>query len=57
MSAIKRGSVSGQNMSLEFDRGEGAEAGPTFSDTVSDDGHTMLGVHSRYPKPVTLTRR
>lgn len=57
VSAVKRGSVSGQNVSLEFDRGEGAEVGPTFSGTVSDDGRTMLGFHSRYPEPVTLTRR
>ena len=57
VSAVKKGSVSGQNVSLEFDRGEGAKVGTTFSGTVSDDGRTMLGYRSRYPEPVTLTRR
>lgn len=57
VSAIKRGSVSGQSISLELDRGEGAEVAPTFFGTVESDGVTMVGVHSRYAETVTLVRR
>jgi predicted small lipoprotein YifL len=57
VSAIKRGSISGRDVSLEFDRGEGAETAPTFFATVSDDGISMTGFHSRYPGSVTLVRR
>jgi hypothetical protein len=57
VSAIKRGSIVGQGVSLEFDRGEGAEAPTAFSATVSDDGRSMTGFHSRYPEALTLVRR
>ena len=56
-SAIKRGSISGSFVSLEFDRGEGAETATTFGATVSDDRTSMTGFHSRYPGEVTLVRR
>jgi hypothetical protein len=55
-SSIKRGSVSGQSISLEFDRGEGAEVAPTFFGTVESDGVTMTGFHSRYAETATLKR-
>ena len=57
VSAIKRGFVAGQDVSLEFDRGEGAEVAPTFFGTVAAGGTTMVGSHSRYAETVTLTRR
>jgi hypothetical protein len=56
-SAIKRGTVSGPSIGLEFDRGEGAEVAPMFSATVEADGVTMIGFHSRYAEQVTLNRR
>jgi hypothetical protein len=56
-STIKRGTVSGQFVSLEFDRGEGAETAFTFGATVSDDLRSMDGYHSRYNTSVTLVRR
>ena len=56
VSAIRKGSVSGNVVSLEFPKGEGAETVTGFSGTVSDDGKTMLAFHSRYPEAVTLTR-
>jgi hypothetical protein len=57
VSTIKRGSIAGQGVSLEFDRGEGAETATTFVATVSDDGRSMTGFHSRYPGAITLVRR
>jgi hypothetical protein len=57
VSAIKRGSISGTSVYLEFDRGEGAETATTFGATVSDDGRSMTGFHSRYPGSVTLVKR
>lgn len=56
-SAIKKGFVAGSSISLEFDRGEGAETATTFSATVSDDRTSMTGTHSRFTGPVTLFRR
>lgn len=57
VSAIKRGSIAGRVIALEFDRGEGAETAFTFSGTVNSDGRSMTGFHSRYPGSVALTRR
>jgi hypothetical protein len=44
-------------ISIELPRGEGAETPTTLSGTVGDDGRSMVVFHSRYPNPVTLTRR
>jgi dTDP-glucose pyrophosphorylase len=57
VSAIERGSISGTSVYLEFDRGEGAETATTFGATVSDDGRSMTGFHSRHPGSVTLVKR
>jgi len=57
VSAIKTGSISGQLITLEFDKGEGAETRTIFSGTVSDDRQSITGSHSRVQTLLTFTRR
>lgn len=57
VSAVKRGSISGTSVYLEFDRGEGAETETTFGATMNADGRTMTGFHSRYEGSLTLVKR
>lgn len=57
-SSIRKGTiVENKYIGLEFPKGEGAEVSPRLDATVSDDGRTMVAVHSRYPQFITLTRR
>jgi hypothetical protein len=57
VSAIKAGSIAGREISLELDQGEGAERPTVFAGSVSDDGESIIGAHSRLQALVTFTRR
>lgn len=57
VSPIKKGSISGSTLILEFKGGEGAETPTTFGLIVSPDGRTMSGYHSFYQTEITLARR